>query len=374
MGIKSSHFIALCITVGLGIWMFSGEVVISGIGNGPAQASDTRESPEAAKPSDASEDTRFRVRTQHVKAQERQQTLTIRGRTQALSRVGVRAETAGVLVRRAFKKGQRVERNDVLCALDEGARAASVTQAKTALEKAQRDLDVALGLQKKGYMTATQVRASRAATDGAKAALEQAELELSRILVRAPISGTIIDPVAEQGDRLAIGALCATIVSLDPMLFVGQVAERDLNVVKTGMTASVIPIGGKAVMGKITYVSPSAEESTRTFRVEATIPNDARVIADGITARAIVTLAPKSSHLLPQSALVLADDGRVGARVVAQGKAMFVPLTILSDARDGVWVSGLPEDAEVIVVGQHYVVDAQPVLTVPVSSQESAPR
>ena len=67
-------------------------------------------------------------------------------------------------------------------------------------------------------------------------------------------------------------------------------------------------------------------------------------------------------HLLPQSALTLDDTGALGVRVVSDGQtAQFVPVTVLRDSVEGIWVSGLDDEVSVIVVGQEYVTDGVPV-------------
>jgi multidrug efflux system membrane fusion protein len=66
-------------------------------------------------------------------------------------------------------------------------------------------------------------------------------------------------------------------------------------------------------------------------------------------------------HLLPQSVLTLNDEGVLGIRSVEDGVAAFHEVTIVSDTRDGVWVTGLPETVEIITIGQEFVVDGQAV-------------
>ena len=67
-------------------------------------------------------------------------------------------------------------------------------------------------------------------------------------------------------------------------------------------------------------------------------------------------------HLLPQSALTLDDSGRIGVRYIDdQNMAMFTPVNLLRDTVEGVWLTGLPEQADVIIVGQEYVTDGIPV-------------
>jgi multidrug efflux system membrane fusion protein len=62
--------------------------------------------------------------------------------------------------------------------------------------------------------------------------------------------------------------------------------------------------------------------------------------------------------------LTLDSEGAIGVFIVDSLKqAQFVPVTIERSETDGVWVSGLPETADVITVGQGYVRDGQSVET-----------
>ena len=64
------------------------------------------------------------------------------------------------------------------------------------------------------------------------------------------------------------------------------------------------------------------------------------------------------AHLLPQSALTLNDDGALGVRTVNdKSKVVFYETDIIRDTMNGVWLKGLPENANVIIVGQEYVTD-----------------
>ena len=62
------------------------------------------------------------------------------------------------------------------------------------------------------------------------------------------------------------------------------------------------------------------------------------------------------AHLIPQSALTLNDDGTLGVRLVdAEHIVSFNPITVMRDTAKGIWVTGLPSEADVIVVGHEYV-------------------
>ena len=69
-------------------------------------------------------------------------------------------------------------------------------------------------------------------------------------------------------------------------------------------------------------------------------------------------LRPQIAHLIPQSALTLDDAGALGARTVGDKDVTgFAPVEILRDTAGGIYVSGLAEEAKIIVVGQEFVTD-----------------
>ena len=107
----------------------------------------------------------------------------------------------------------------------------------------------------------------------------------------------------------------------------------------------------------MTFLSRTADEATRTFRVDVEVPNPDLSIRDGQTVEIAIAADGENAHLLPASALTLNDSGLLGVRIAEEGVARFVPVTILRDTVEGVWLAGLPEVAEVIVVGQEYVTD-----------------
>jgi len=169
------------------------------------------------------------------------------------------------------------------------------------------------------------------------------------------------------------GAVCATLIALDPILLVGYAAERDVDKLAVGDPATARLANGRAVEGAIRFVSRAADEATRTFRVEVAAANPALDIRDGMTAEIMVALSAAPAHLVPQSALTLDDAGRLGVRLADGGAARFVPVTIMGEAAGGVWLDGLPPRATIIVVGQEFVSDGHP-LTVTLTDKNAALR
>jgi len=364
LGIRSSHVIALAIIAGVAGWMYNGQVVVGGV----ADANTAGASP-AERNALASEKP-FRLRVTKLIARDRHATLEMRGRTRADLRVAVRAETAGKIIQRPVAEGAVVKPGDLLCVIERGARDAHLLRAEAQLAQADLAHSAASQLSKKGFSSRTTLRSSKAALDAAKALVAEAELDIARTEIRAPIGGVVNEPFAEVGDMLAIGGVCATILDADPMLMTGQVSERDIHALKTGMSATVTLVTGEEITGAIRYIAPAADEQTRTFRVDVEMDNGTGTLRDGVTATAVIPLPSTRAHLVTPSLLVLRDDGTVGVRAVdGDSKVVFHPIKIIGGSRDGVWISGLPNELDVITVGQDYVVAGQKVEAVFVSAE-----
>ena len=55
------------------------------------------------------------------------------------------------------------------------------------------------------------------------------------------------------------------------------------------------------------------------------------------------------------SILSLRDNGQVGVKIVnTLNKVEFFPIEVISDTKDGMWISGLPMNSNIIIVGQEY--------------------
>lgn len=369
---NSSAMWALLFLVLIGGWLLSGDLVIGGRdhaneGDTATQelANGTRQKASEAKAQP------FRVRVATLRASPREAKLVLRGRTEVEARVQVRAETAGMIIEIPVKKGALIKKGDLLCRLDEGARKANLLEATAKVDQALSTYNATKKLEKRGYAAKLKSHVDRASLDAARAALERAELDLDRTTLESPIGGVVEDKPARIGDYLMVGGACVTLVRMDPLLVIGAVSERDVAHLKPGMTADVRLITGQSTNGQIRFISPTADAKTRTFRVEVVVANAEHALRDGITADITVALQSTDAHRLSPSILALSDTGDIGVRLVdADNRVRFVPVKILSDDRDGVWVAGLPETVRVIMVGQEYVVDGQ--LVTPVEAAETA--
>lgn len=338
----------------------------------------------------------------------------VRGRTEAARTIEVKAETTGRVISDPLRKGSEVSAGQVLCKLDPGTReialieaearlpeaellipeaesripeaAARISEAQARLVEAQISQRAATQLSQGGFATETRVAGANAAVEAALAAVESAKAgvaaaqtgvksaraavqaaeagiaaankEIERLSIAAPFSGVLESDTAELGALLQPGMPCATVIQLDPIVLVGFIPETAVSKVEVGAFAKARLASGSSVTGIVTFLSRSADLETRTFRVEIEAENSDGTIRDGQTAEITISSGGQDAHLLPISALTLDDGGVIGVRTVnADNIVEFMPVTLMRDTAEGIWVGGLPEAADVIVVGQEYVTE-----------------
>lgn len=344
--------------------------------------------------------------------------VVLRGRTEALRQVDVVAETSGRVISEPLRKGAQVTAGQLLCELNPGTKAADlaeaearlleararlpeaqsrvseaqsrVSEAEARLQEALINQNAAAKLIEDGFASTTRlanadatlssaqaavsgaqsgVTGARAGVEGARAGVQSAEASVLRakdalndLTILAPFDGLLETDTAEFGAYLNAqggGALCATVIQLDPVKLVGFVPEIDVAKVKLGANAAARLTDGREVQGQVTFLSRSADLTTRTFRVEIMVPNPDLSINDGQTATIAIASSGDKAHLLPASALTLNDAGLLGVRHAVETEtgteAAFAPVELIRDTAQGVWVTGLPEMSQVIVVGQDFV-------------------
>ena len=249
----------------------------------------------------------FNVQTILSEASEYQPLIKLKASTKSEKRINVKAKTSGEVVKIGAIQGAYVEKDTVLCSL---------------------------GI-----------------------------VELNRTEVKAPFSG-FIEQIVKPGNFLERGQICATIIQLDPITLIAGVPEYDINKVRIGQNVLVELVTGQKIKGKLTFVSKSASPDTRTFIVESQIENSDGKIKDGLTAEISIEIDKVMAHKISPSILLLNDEGKLGIRIVSENKyAKFIEIIILEDSEEGLWVTGIPEEVEIVIQGQGFVVDGQEVIT-----------
>ncbi len=343
----SSIIIAIIVCIGIAGFIFRNEI----------KDAQTLSSPEIKIDTPTKVIKAVSVLVQKSTEQEVTNGILLRGQTSAFKSVQVKAETSGSVISQPIRKGTFVEKGELLCELEVGTKTAALAEAKAKLAEADTNNKASANLVKKGFATETQAIGRQATLEAAIASVDRAQTDLDNTKIIAPFNGLLESDTAELGDFMQTGASCGTVLALNPIKLVGYATETQVSRIKVGTSAGAKLINGDEVVGKVTFISRSADPTTRTFLVETTVANEDLAIREGSTADIYIALAGVKGHLLPQSSLTLSEAGELGVRIAEDNKAKFAPIQIIRDSEEGIWVTGLPQSVDVIVVGQEYVTD-----------------
>lgn len=354
---RRTYVIATAITAIIMLWLLSGQFGKSAPAPQQTLAEQNRNR------SATSEDSPLtRVRAIVTRAEAQTATVPLRGRTENKRTVVVKAETGGKIVERSVERGQRVKLGQTLCRISRDDRQAKLDEGKEAVNQAQIEYEGGLKLSKQGLISDTMTATTKARLAAAQAQLARSAIELAHTDVLAPFAGLVEDTHVEIGDFVQPGSPCATVIDLDPMLLVGRVAERDVHKLKLGTVTRGVLIDGSQVAGTLTFIGQQSDTATRTYPVEIQVPNPDFRLRSGVTTQIAIPVDTVMAHRISPALLALDDEGRVGVRTLDRdNRVVFNLVQIIHDEGGAVWISGLPETATLITVGQELVVPRERV-------------
>jgi multidrug efflux pump subunit AcrA (membrane-fusion protein) len=200
--------------------------------------------------------------------------LTAIGTGQAVRSVSVRTLVSGQIVDIPVRPGGKVDRGDVLIRLDAAQEELAVERAKLTVKDAQAKVDRLQSLVASSAASSVEADQAQNALDAAEVALREAELNLARRTVTAPISGSLGILAVNAGDYVTSQSEIASIDDRSEILVEFFVPERFASGMEVGkqVVATAISRPGERFTGTISAVDNRVDEASRTLRVRARSP------------------------------------------------------------------------------------------------------
>lgn len=366
------------------------------------------------------------VRTEAVDTRNLVATVTASGNVRARRKVDISSDISARVSQLLVDEGQDVEQGQILLRLDPSryqaaldrsqanlsASQAQVAQARANLLRAQRQAERMVSLRARDSLLVSRQDVENAETDlevqqslrdaavygvnQAQAAVEEARDQLSKTIIRAPISGRVTRLNVEQGETVIVGtmnnpgSLVLTVSDLSVMEVVLEVDETDVPEISLGDSAAVeldafpdlvfpgtvTEIGNSAIRPP-SQVAGTGQTPTIDFEVVVTLENPAAELRPDLSATAEVVTDTRIDQLaIPIIALTLREEDREGANgetssqdgertasepiegvfVIKDGIAVFTPVQIgIAGQEYFEVISGLSE-GDSVVSGPYQVV------------------
>jgi membrane fusion protein (multidrug efflux system) len=319
------------------------------------------------------------------------------GRTSAYEASDVRPQVSGLIEARLFEEGDIVKKGAALYRIDSAPYRQQAASAKAALDRAQAAIASSAALARR-YQELVKINAisrqdaenaetaaaqARADVEAQKAALRNAQIDLGRTIVRAPITGRIGRSAFTTGALVSASQADAltTIQRLDPIYVDIQQSSADLLRLRQQLLAGEVSRDGKApvrlqledgttypLTGSLKFADVSVDPATGSQVIRALFPNPQGLLLPGMYVRAELTEGTRANGLLvPQRAVSRDERGNAVVWVVGAGdkleqRIITTPRTV---GQNWLVTGGLKPGDKVIVEGAQNLQPGTPVKPVP---------
>lgn len=319
------------------------------------------------------------------------------GRTSPYETSDVRPQVSGLIEARLFEEGDIVRKGAPLYRIDPAPYRQQVASAKAALDRAQAAIASSAALARR-YQELVKINAishqdaenaetsaaqARADVEAQKAALRNAQIDLGRTIVRAPITGRIGRSAFTTGALVSASQADAltTIQRLDPIYVDIQQSSADLLRLRQQLLAGEVSRDGKApvhlqledgttypLTGSLKFADVSVDPATGSQVIRALFANPQGLLLPGMYVRAELTEGTRANGLLvPQRAVSRDERGNPVVRVVGAGdkleqRTITAPRTV---GQNWLVTGGLKPGDKVIVEGAQNLQPGTPVKPVP---------
>jgi multidrug efflux system membrane fusion protein len=367
----------------------------------------------ADMPKQADVTSSFTVSAVSVQNETINRTIRANGVSEAAFDVTVSSKIDGNIIRIPATEGNEIKQGDVLVVLDKGTLPEQIAAAKAELNAAEKSYDAAQKQSKgtlkeelaaaranlvvtekrlsianelakenftapvelaqmkadyenarvqlakietaQNYRSELEVAQNMARVEAARASLAVLETQLEDSTIRSPVSGLLETLHVEKGERMRRDAAAATILGMDTLSVIVAVPQNDIAQISVGDMVDVKIAGAGTNRGKVTKISSRSNQATRTFDVEVSVQNKDRKLRGGVTVEATIDVGTIAAFGLSPAHLSVSSDGSLFAKVSVDGIVQKIDVNMVRSGGEKVFVSGLPDGAIVLTVGQAFV-------------------
>jgi membrane fusion protein (multidrug efflux system) len=296
--------------------------------------------------------------------------LELQGSVETKQNIVLMPEMNGILSQVYVKKGQKVNKGELLARIDDGGMSQQLAQmqiqadlAKTTFERQERLWEQKIGSE-------IQYLQAKSTYESQQKVVSQMQLQLAKSSVRAPFSGIIDDIIADQGSVVSPGQTpLFRIVNLSDMYIETDVPETYISSITIGKKVLVsFPVLGKNLEAQVRQAGNFINPNNRTFKVEIAVPNKDNAIKPNLTARLRINdYTNEKALLIPQSIISENAEGEQYIYILKDKKdnlALAQRIIIKTGKTQGNVIEvleGLKDGDEIINEGARSVNDGQTV-------------
>lgn len=287
--------------------------------------------------------------------------------------VGIAGE-GGMISRVLVEPGDWVAAGQVLATIERSVQEQQARQLRASIALAQAELDRALSLQSRGFVSKADIDRKTATRDIARAQYGEINARIGRLDIRAPAAGLVLERKAEPGQVVSPGS--GTLFRLakgGELELLARLAESDLIRLTVGNRASVTPVGSdRSFNGEVWQVAPVIDPQTRQGIARIALSYDPQLRPGGFAAAQLVA-GQSALPLIPESAVQGDEQASYVYIVDAENKAQRRAIKIGAVTDRGIAVvEGLNGNEQVVVLAGAFLNPGEKVVPVRAKAEGDA--
>ncbi len=299
---------------------------------------------------DVDEEITIPVSVEEIKLKPIEEFIDATGTVQSKKEATLRAELTGYYTLlsnpgtgRQYSLGDKVKKGDVIIRIEdpEYVNEIRIDLRKLQLEQAESEYEKQKSLYDKGGVTLTELKTAELNYLNEQYTYESAQLSLAKMKMTAPFDGVITElPYYTPGVKVTQNASLVKIMNYDKLLLEVNLPEKQLGILKGNQKARIMnyTIEDDTLSGTVSEISPTIDETTRTFKANISIDNPEWKLRPGMFVKAELIVARKDSAIVIPKDIILSRQ---------RGKTVFV--VVKGASEDRIISTGLENPKEVEV-------------------------
>jgi RND family efflux transporter MFP subunit len=290
------------------------------------------------------------------------------GRLEAENNVFVTPKMGGAITRIYVKEGDYVKKGQTVATIDNTIMKTSMDAINTQIETAQLLFDKQQSLWNQKIGTEVQYIQAKAQLDALKKQLATVRAQNDMNVVRSPISGYVDEVRSQMGEMASPGLGILRVVNFSELKVVAEIPDTYAGTISKGDVVKIkFPDLQKEITAKLKFVSQTINPVSRTFTIEANVPNFDKQLKPNLTAIVNINDQSRSGAIvIPRNLIQRTEEGELvyvavqeGNKKVARSRAITTGLTYDGNIEI---TAGLSVGDMLITQGYQDVVDGQVIM------------
>jgi RND family efflux transporter MFP subunit len=294
--------------------------------------------------------------------------IEVQGNVKTDRNVLVNPEINGIILNINVKKGDQVSQGQVIASVDNSQFQKTIEELNTRLDLAKDVFRRQENLWNQKIGSELQFIQSKNAVESLEKSIETVKNQMSKTVVKAPISGMVDELFANKGEMATPAMPIARVIDISTVQVEADVSETYLGKLKKGDKVNLsIPVLNRELEEQIEFISQFIDPANRTFKVMLEVPNaDRTLMPNLVTVLKIKDFTKENAVSVPTNIIQQASDGSKFVYTVSssEGKGVVKKVAIkIGTSYNGYTLieEGLTGGENLVMKGYSEVVDGEEV-------------